>query len=1411
LGAVDLLGADVGDIVADGLALDQIVELYNFWKTLTTAHGQAVAQARFVLANSDTPIDRVIVDKAGPLGATTLRTIELFTDSATTGLGYTNFNPQKLSVVGHSLGGHLAMAFTRLFPGTASGAYAFNGAGFQILMPNVDRLFSMLGGASAFDQNAITSFYGSAGANFISQNVTLGLSQPGNTSEIFTESVSLGTTLGHGMGQLSDSAAVYDLFIRTDDRFKTLSASRLSASLLGLFKAADAEAGFTLEALVNDFGKLFVPGYAPISRLAAADRDGLHSRIIAIRDLLSAGNGGMSVLSLEGKSADQLANLAPTDIAYRYALRELNPFAVKGADYGSRNVDNSLEPYDASTDQGLTDQWVEARARFLQAMIAFNTVDGALNANAIGAHFEDRAKGIAFGPIDNTTARIIFGRDDQALMVGGSAADDSLFGAAGADDLSGGAGDDHLEGGEGADSLDGGVGEDTLYGGAGDDTLTGGDGVDELNGGAGFDTYYAESGNGLTIVRDSDGQGRIVLSGSIVTGGGRDSGSAFRSVDGTLSFAFVGDLAASGTLTIGDDVVVENFHNGDLGISLDGEAPTELPPSEFEYSWFTVPDNVAFDPGDAAAPYMFYGSYANDVFRYGLYDPAKSLDEQGPRLGEPLDGEPYRGWGGDDQYHGAYHYRDVFFGDGGDDAIFGGELGADYVPYEGADDSDELYGGGGRDTIVGGKGDDALCGDFSRVQISRSVLADFTYAEYVRLDTWSAVLGADGDVHAESRTPGESQVSIAFDGGIGFVTVLRHQLGLGDAQAPGDFYDDDVSGGSGDDRIFGGYGSDTLLGGDGDDFIDGDSPGFTEANLPPELLALLGRPGDDYLDGGDGNDYLQDQRGGSDTFLGGAGDDQLSNSDSFSGDEDAAPGSFSNYFDGGDGDDTITSYNNSIKGFDQAFGGAGNDTITVSSDPRFGGGNVFVSGGDGDDQIGVGSLNGHVDGGAGDDEIYIEGLEDDLEDDEMSGYDGVAVFGGAGNDTISTYGRIDVDGGDGDDSIEWAAAERQTKAGTINGGEGDDHIAVTGPAIIDAGAGDDEIVFLEGLSYAMSGDGYVTPGAGRDLIVINATYGASRNILLDLTGAGNADALVFKRLSGDGSATMPGQPDLLMQRAGDDLQLELVRHIGDAEVATDARVLIPDWFAADANQLASVTVEGLDAWTPADIAALVVVAPPEVPAVPPPGDGVASTPEVPVVPATEAATTSVAPASPVAAQDMRAFDFLANTPPTTPVANRPDATPRAADAALALPVDGINAAANRDQGDPGNNSDAVEAFLARLGARRDYDFSFAAGVAEGARQRVAEEFAPRVTPAHFAGQWTALHAYMDALAASPDTAQRIATLPEPAPVLGAIFSAGAPGFVQPGIAEASRIGISDSSLAGLRPLQGLSEGMAQLG
>src|SRR5690606_18731546 len=137
-----------------------------------------------------------------------------FNDDRQTGLGLeADILDKGLTVTGHSLGGHLASAFTRLFPETYAQALTINGAGFGRIglsgfaSPNVDNLFSLLHGEPGFDPNAVHNLYGDKNLEVVTQN-GYWLFQPGAHESIFIEQQDfLQDTLAHGSGQMTDALA----------------------------------------------------------------------------------------------------------------------------------------------------------------------------------------------------------------------------------------------------------------------------------------------------------------------------------------------------------------------------------------------------------------------------------------------------------------------------------------------------------------------------------------------------------------------------------------------------------------------------------------------------------------------------------------------------------------------------------------------------------------------------------------------------------------------------------------------------------------------------------------------------------------------------------------------------------------------------------------------------------------------------------------------------------------------------------------------------------------------------------------------------------------------------------------------------------------------------------------------------
>ena len=172
-------------------------------------------------------------------------------------------------------------------------------------------------------------------------------------------------------------------------------------------------------------------------------------------------------------------------LAFRYAIKNLNPFAVIDADYQALGhaSNGALALFDPATGFGdLTEQYLKDRAAFLEAKIELNLVNDQTSGDTI--HYKDFF-GVGYeiptGSILTTDQEFLFGSDDL-------------------DPLTGGSKDDHL------------------YGGDGDDVLTGLGGDDYLQGDAGNDTYIYNAGDGFDTILDTGGDGSIVVDGVILGG-----------------------------------------------------------------------------------------------------------------------------------------------------------------------------------------------------------------------------------------------------------------------------------------------------------------------------------------------------------------------------------------------------------------------------------------------------------------------------------------------------------------------------------------------------------------------------------------------------------------------------------------------------------------------------------------------------------------------------------------------------------------------------------------------------------------------------------------------------------------------------------------------------------------------------
>ena len=698
----------------------------------------------------------------------------------------------------------------------------------------------------------------------------------------------------------------------------------------------------------------------------------------------------ISIEDISSLERDEITTRAsnPEGIPYRYALRQLNPFVIKGNDglYDLHNLDDA-QGVGALDTENFSNEYINDRAAMLRLKITHNVADLVVSRGAGFKTYEDRITGenITVAPLlDGTPVvqapiRIIFGSDASENMSAvpatiGSDDNHRIYGGLGNDFIEGKGGNDYLEGGAGNDELSGGAGLDTLVGGRGDDKLSGGAGVDTLLGGIGDDILnYNEADDQFAVVSDEE---------HLDAGADNDQYWGLSGGDSTFDVSgndryFVDFTSPSGEnwIRISDQDRVGTIFYAD-GLSLSGGDLIQAAPftstyakDGFTYSHSTVVGasrlvirrdgefgavvledfeegtlGITFETSVVPAVLQFQGSHANeDIFDFNSGTTVTRFGGDATEDSVTYTSTVQRidGLGGDDniQINADISELLVF----GDSAFTGGGVDEDdhievdllnvnaemapIVPGFGAN----IFGEGGDDFIAGSQRDDFLYGGNEHDFVSGRLGRDHLYGE------------------------------------------------LGNDWLSGDGGNDVVSGGQGNDRLYGGAGSDSLSGGVGNDSIWGDageSPyfrlgtdrfwnGTTETVTPPIVPVgfgeqppvskdvalgegdgdiLEGGAGDDFLYGGEGVDFLYgDDAGntlqGNDVLQGEAGDDWLyggkgndtvwGDKDPVSYDADNAPLTPQGHIqrEHADGRDVIGNDNLfGGRGFDILRGGDGNDS-----------------------------------------------------------------------------------------------------------------------------------------------------------------------------------------------------------------------------------------------------------------------------------------------------------------------------------------------------------------------------------------------------------------------------------------------------------------------------------------------------
>lgn len=526
---------------------------------------------------------------------------------------------EQFTVSGHSLGGFLAQAFTAKHDAVVAATYTYNSPGFAGSIP--------VGGVGT----QLLEFFGITDASIPSNKIfnaravdglsaTSGLGQMIGYVNTFNIEKS-DPISNHSIVTLTDSLVVQAMLLMLDPAVSQSTAN-------SLVQAASNQHGNTLEQLLDGVRHMTLG--SSVASTDTGDRNMLYANLKLLTDSATfKALAGKATITLASSS---LATTAKTDFAAFLSLNALSPVIISTTDSAAISAlkaanadlstawtaDNNARLYGDTTKVfDYSDNWYTDRTTLLTAITARNTKDGDgvaySNAfpvdRAYDLHWTDTSGAEQILIAENTARqggvltpipmqRFWFGGDGNNTLTGtDNKLGDHLYGGGGNDTISGLAGDDYLEGNAGNDQLDGGAGIDALLGGAGDDKLEGGEGLDLLFGGAGNDTYSYASAFGTDIIKDSDGQGKIVIgkdqphgkgeapiSAPALTGGKKLADDAYISDDKKTTYAKVGkDLITR--LTNSDAtgfIVVQDWEAGQLGITLN-DTPVPLPTTSTSY------------------------------------------------------------------------------------------------------------------------------------------------------------------------------------------------------------------------------------------------------------------------------------------------------------------------------------------------------------------------------------------------------------------------------------------------------------------------------------------------------------------------------------------------------------------------------------------------------------------------------------------------------------------------------------------------------------------------------------------------------------------------------------------------------------------------------------------------------------
>lgn len=788
------------DIGIVGLAINQAVSLFNYIECLTASASNSNVLQLALRATTGAPSAGASIpvevpnNPNDPNSGTT--TVYYWFEACYDGQGLGQIAAgETITVTGHSMGGHLAALAARLFPGLVSEAYTYNAPGFDPLSSSLigippeqltDEFVALFGDflvtppATSFSTVTIHG----AESEDIAPGDDVSIVTGFFTGTASSNEVSIATEKNsHGIGQLVDSLGLQALLA-------SMNGDLSLADMTVLYRAASNEIPNTQETLLGALHKLFLGEVGALSQVEAGTdllktSDGEFSarvtntqRLVEVEEAVKA-TSGLLLNNLASNTSATYVSVAGQDdaegLSVRYALRELNPFGVVGADYTSHNAEGTLDLYDPATGQGqITGAWIADRATLLVKLNAIRTEDIAADSGGV----------FRLDPTGNDSVRYTDVASDLAMQVGQTVLDPRRI----------------VFGDDNDNTVRGGILDDHLYGGNGSDILEGKASNDYLEGGLGADTYRIGASDGIDTILDVDGQGNIAYSGVALHGGYCIAPNQWQDSQGNVyALAGTGNGGHDLLIDAGDThLIVKDHQDGELGIHLGGE----VAPTAFVQSGNGI--TVVGDRMPYQMPWNYWLWLANPTWPY-LFDSNGNIVRTG--VAQPFYADKIYDTAGDDTIQAGDGLNVIYAYNGGNNQIVTG-VNDDYIM--GGGGRDRVFAGGMTDVISVGAGDDIVYGEDGRDVIDAGAGNDFVAGG----SGADAIHGGAGDdqIYAGDSIAWEHALA---DGG-------NAVAGPGELLAGG-AGTDVLVGAATDDVLLGGEDGDLIAGGAGDDILLGDA------------------------------------------------------------------------------------------------------------------------------------------------------------------------------------------------------------------------------------------------------------------------------------------------------------------------------------------------------------------------------------------------------------------------------------------------------------------------------------------------------------------------------------------------------------------------------------------------------------